>query len=529
MALAFDAVGPSAAGATGTSPVTWSHTCSGSQRVLLVGVAVGNTSGSDASNVVSVTYAGVAMTSIGIRHSNDNPFGFVQVFGLINPASGANNVVVTVTNSPDSIIGGSLSFNGADQTTGWGAPVTAIGTNALAAVNIGSTSGNIVAFFPCIGSLLNANPNSPGVLRFLKNLNNFSAAGNLGGATAPGTGSTVTCAWPTSSADWWAILAVEVKAATGGGASLTLGLVSETDSAFALTKTKSKAFGQSSESDSAFTLGRSKSVSLGQPVESDSTAGLARAKSSSLGLPAESGQALLLGFSKALALGVASSTDEAPSLSGSKSRGLGLTTGADATLPLEPAKSATFGLPAESDTVSALAPAKSLALGQAVEGDSVFALGRGKSLALGLPGETDITMALNLTGGVSLVLGLVASAESALTLGQPQKVKTFGLITETDLPLALGRTKSLVLGEPSEQDSVLAISFAKAVILGLATESGVALALDLDTGGVTPPAGPTIKVLHRGQVVEIPLANLKIIKGGVPVDAASVEVADAEG
>ena len=47
---------------TGTSPLTWSHTCTGSNLILIVGVIVESSSSNQ--NCTGVTYNGVAMTLI---------------------------------------------------------------------------------------------------------------------------------------------------------------------------------------------------------------------------------------------------------------------------------------------------------------------------------------------------------------------------------------------------------------------------------------------------------------------------------
>jgi hypothetical protein len=216
MTLAFDTLGPGSSGQNATAPtsVTWAHTCSGVQRVLIVFVAVGQGSGSDATKTISgVTYAGVAMTQIGTpRHSNDQTAGYLACYGLINPATGANNVVVSFASAPSTAECGSLSFTGADQTTAWGTPVTGAGTGTTATVAVASnTNGNIIAYGVVNGApVLSAT--SPATSRYLSSYDQSSAGGNTAGATIPATGSSVTCAWSVSS-DWWGLIAVEVKAA----------------------------------------------------------------------------------------------------------------------------------------------------------------------------------------------------------------------------------------------------------------------------------------------------------------------------
>ena len=244
MALAFDAVGPSAAGQTATTPtsVTWSHTTSGSNRALVVYVGVGENSGADGTKTISgVTYAGVAMTQIGTpKHTNNSTFGYLACYGLIAPASGANNVVVSFNAAPSVAECGSLSFTGADQTTAFATPVTGVGDSATAtAAATSNTSGNIIAFGVCAGSDTGTNPTSPATKRVQANFSHSSAGGCFGIATIPATGSSVTCAWPITS-DFWALIAVEVKTASGGG-SLTADAALSGTGSLAVTATAAKA------------------------------------------------------------------------------------------------------------------------------------------------------------------------------------------------------------------------------------------------------------------------------------------------
>ncbi len=82
MAIARDSTGSGTNG--GSSPTTFSHTCTGSNLILFVGVRT------DVA-VTGVTYAGVAMTKLN-EISNG---GIASFWYLINPSTGANNVVVT--------------------------------------------------------------------------------------------------------------------------------------------------------------------------------------------------------------------------------------------------------------------------------------------------------------------------------------------------------------------------------------------------------------------------------------------------
>lgn len=92
MPATFDAAasGPETGAAT---TLTWSHTCTGSNLVLLVFVYF--QAGNAAS---SVTYNGVAMTSL-VNVFDGGATGYLQCYYLLNPAIGAHNVVATWSDS----------------------------------------------------------------------------------------------------------------------------------------------------------------------------------------------------------------------------------------------------------------------------------------------------------------------------------------------------------------------------------------------------------------------------------------------
>ena len=109
MAIAIDATadGFQAAGTT----LTYSHTCTGSNRALLVGLYAWNGS----FTISGITYNGVSMTKL-IGRGADGSSGTVETWGLANPSTGANNIVITATASGQ-IFGCSASYTGVDQTT----------------------------------------------------------------------------------------------------------------------------------------------------------------------------------------------------------------------------------------------------------------------------------------------------------------------------------------------------------------------------------------------------------------------------
>lgn len=135
MAVAFDA--QSSGSVNPATTLTVAHTCTGSNRVLLVGLSTNNTT----DIVTGVTYAGVSMTKLKTQVVQGLYYSYL--FYLQNPSSGTNNIVATASSS--SLMGAiSASFTGADQvstpdssasgtTTGAGTTVSA--TTTVVAAN----------------------------------------------------------------------------------------------------------------------------------------------------------------------------------------------------------------------------------------------------------------------------------------------------------------------------------------------------------------------------------------------------------
>jgi hypothetical protein len=217
MAVAFDAVGPSSAGAVVVSPATtisWTHTNVGADVALLVAVVVGASVDSGRSVSVKLDPAGANtdIPSLGAAiHSNGGTAGFVALFGLPGVSDGAHTVEATLAGgSAESMEAGSVSYTGADGTTAFGTQQSATGTGTGPTITFtGSTAGNMVG-----GGLANGlaiDSAFTGTSRWIRNDNINSAAGN--GAQADiAAGGSVVLTWQVNS-DWYGIAAVEVLAA----------------------------------------------------------------------------------------------------------------------------------------------------------------------------------------------------------------------------------------------------------------------------------------------------------------------------
>lgn len=219
--LAVDSEMPAQSGANsadGATTLTYSFTNTAG-TLLLVGVVVG--SGSTIPTI-TVTYGGVSMTSVVSESFDNNTLGKAQLFRLLSPATGANNVVVTVTNNNGSgaIISGAISFTGNDTTT----PVaqTAVAndggaTSTTSSVMInGTTSGNIVVDLSGNGTSMGT---SGKTLSWKKNVDANQL--NNAASSRAAAGGNVTMSYTGNGNDFWVSVAAEVKAAGGGGGGKT--------------------------------------------------------------------------------------------------------------------------------------------------------------------------------------------------------------------------------------------------------------------------------------------------------------------
>src|SRR3954468_16022523 len=105
MAVAFDAATDGGDKGGANSSKTFSHSCAGSDRCLIV-TALG-----DQTNdlITGVTYNGVAMTLAAKRPPTGDRW--LYLFYLLNPASGSNSVVVTASGTTY-ILTGAASYTG---------------------------------------------------------------------------------------------------------------------------------------------------------------------------------------------------------------------------------------------------------------------------------------------------------------------------------------------------------------------------------------------------------------------------------
>lgn len=106
MAISFDAAVHNA-NVPITNTLTFSHTCSGSNGILFVGACC-----SGAQTITNITYNGVSLTKI---NSQAYVLGVSELWYLIAPGTGSNNIVITYSGSAPTADGCAISYAGAAQ------------------------------------------------------------------------------------------------------------------------------------------------------------------------------------------------------------------------------------------------------------------------------------------------------------------------------------------------------------------------------------------------------------------------------
>jgi len=187
--------------------VTWSHTCSGDNRGIFVGCAVVG----DVGMVTGVTYNGTALTGLwDVVRSSYNTSGWF----LVNPASGAHDVVVTfATNTAGWSDQGvfALSFTGVDQSTPLNTPGTANNYSTTPSVTVSTAAGEIIVDTVIAGRALTEGSNQTKYLTSDKSVGFSSQSGADGGEMS----------W-SQTTHHWAIGAVSIKPAAASGLSIPL-------------------------------------------------------------------------------------------------------------------------------------------------------------------------------------------------------------------------------------------------------------------------------------------------------------------
>lgn len=180
-----------------------SHTCSGSNRVLYARII-----GFQDDTVTGVTYAGSAMTRVAYAPDGGAIRGNSQIWRLIAPATGANNITVSMSVARRIYLQG-ISFTGADQTTPDGTPNQQGPTTSSTApsIAVSSAAGEIV--IDAMGAL--NNPTATVGAGQTQDFNLANSVSLIGCGSNEAGAASVTMSWTLSAANFWWTCAIPVK------------------------------------------------------------------------------------------------------------------------------------------------------------------------------------------------------------------------------------------------------------------------------------------------------------------------------
>lgn len=206
MALVFDAQSSANSAGSAVASLTWSHTMgAGAGGIIVVAPSY---AGPSTGLITGVTYAGIACTKIDSSIANLGVAAGrgVELWYLLSPATGANNIVVTASGATSPLNGGGISLLGA---SGIG---TSAKTNSTSATTLSVTTTSATA--DMVVGAASARSTTTGVGAGQTQRYSTVQATNVEswGSTQAGGVSQTTTFSQTTGADNMAILAVPVTA-----------------------------------------------------------------------------------------------------------------------------------------------------------------------------------------------------------------------------------------------------------------------------------------------------------------------------
>jgi len=194
-------------GSAGASPITWTHTVSGSNTILFVGLSMRDRT----TTISAVTFNSVAMTFLdssiqsGQAHQS-------HLYYLTNPDAGAHTISIS-TSSSITRTGCSISFTGVNQSAPLGTQQKNSGDFTTTTVDVSSAAGELVMDFIGVGGVTGlALTQGGGQTKQVEQAQGTTETGSI--STEAGAG-TVTMSWSWTGAFFRDQIAVPVKAAGG--------------------------------------------------------------------------------------------------------------------------------------------------------------------------------------------------------------------------------------------------------------------------------------------------------------------------
>ena len=164
-------------------------------------------------SVTSVTWNGVSLALINSLQSAGT-LGMVQLWGMVNPAAGNNNLVITWTGGASNLIIDAESWSNVDQTggvTSFPNSTTNSGTSITSTITINTTTGNACVALHCNTSddAITALSNTTLYINSAGPLFPESGANDNNGSS--GASQTLTATWTSGSTNWLAV-GTDIKA-----------------------------------------------------------------------------------------------------------------------------------------------------------------------------------------------------------------------------------------------------------------------------------------------------------------------------
>lgn len=209
MAVTHDANSSVTSGTTTVASQSWTHTVSGSDTLLVVGISWLITGGI----TMTVTNNGSSANGT-LTQTNANSSYGTQVWYFINPPTGSNTLLATPSSAAN-IFGGAVSFNGANQISPIGNTNRNTGTS-FGAISLNTTTSIGSMLFSTVGMTTITNAITPTENQAYNVLSsgaiNRTAAGSYSTPTGPGSNSmTWTIGGSTNRS--WAFMTAEIKTA----------------------------------------------------------------------------------------------------------------------------------------------------------------------------------------------------------------------------------------------------------------------------------------------------------------------------